>query len=97
MWVVFDEWVRVGTSFPYRRPTLRVGHYEVSHPNVCLVYDLGEIEGSPYISMECVDGEDLGSVLRRIGRLPGDKGVAIARKLCAGLAAAHAPAPVPSC
>jgi len=63
---------------------------QVSHPNVCRVYDLGEIEGSPFISMEYVDGEDLGSLLRRIGRLPGDKAVEIARKLCAGLAAAHA-------
>jgi serine/threonine-protein kinase len=63
---------------------------QVSHANVCRVYDLGEIDGSPYISMEYVDGEDLGSLLRRIGRLPGDKAVEIARKLCAGLAAAHA-------
>lgn len=61
----------------------------VSHPNVCRVYDIGEIEGSHYISMEYVDGEDLGSLLRRIGRLPMDKAHEIARKLCAGLAAAH--------
>jgi serine/threonine-protein kinase len=54
------------------------------------VYDLGEAEGSAYISMEYVDGEDLGSLLRRIGRLPPDKGLEIARKLCAGLAASHA-------
>jgi serine/threonine-protein kinase len=39
--------------------------------------------------MEYVDGEDLGSLLRRIGRLPPDKALEIARKLCAGLAAAH--------
>jgi serine/threonine-protein kinase len=39
--------------------------------------------------MEYVDGEDLGSLLRRIGRLPVDKALEIARKLCAGLAAAH--------
>jgi hypothetical protein len=62
---------------------------QVSHPNVCRVYDLGEWEGQPYLSMEYVDGEDLGSLLRRIGRLPGDKAVEIARKLCAGLSAAH--------
>ena len=40
--------------------------------------------------MEYVDGEDLGGLLRRIGRLPDDKAIEIARKLCAGLAAAHA-------
>jgi serine/threonine-protein kinase len=41
---------------------------QVSHPNVCRVYDIGEVDGQPYISMEYVDGEDLGSLLRRIGR-----------------------------
>ena len=39
--------------------------------------------------MEYIDGEDLRSLLRRIGRLPGDKALEIARRLCAGLAAAH--------
>src|SRR5580692_9393359 len=62
---------------------------QVSHPNVCRVYDIGEVEGLAYISMEYVDGEDLHSLLRRIGRLPSDKAVEIARKLCSGLAAAH--------
>ena len=40
-------------------------------------------------SMEFIDGEDLSSLLRRIGRLPGDKGVDIARQICSGLYAAH--------
>jgi len=62
---------------------------QVSHPNVCRVYDIGEVEGLAYISMEYVDGEDLHSLLRRIGRLPSDKALEITRKLCAGLAAAH--------
>ena len=62
---------------------------QVSHPNVCRVYDIGEIEGMPFISMEYVDGEDLASLLTRIGRLPADKALETARKLCAGLAAAH--------
>src|SRR5262249_4077548 len=42
-----------------------------------------------FLSMEFVDGEDLASLLRRIGRLPGGKAVEIALQLCAGLAAAH--------
>ncbi len=62
---------------------------QVSHPNVCRVYDIGEVDGSTFLSMEYVDGEDLRSLLRRIGRLPGDKALEIARRLCAGLAAAH--------
>ena len=61
----------------------------VSHPNVCRVYDVGEIEGRHFLSMEYVDGEDLASLLRRIGRLPPDKAIEIAREMCAGLAAAH--------
>lgn len=63
---------------------------KVSHPNVCRVYDVGEVEGQTFFTMEYVDGEDLASLLRRIGRLPHDKAVDIARQLCAGLAAAHA-------
>jgi len=62
---------------------------QVSHPNVCRVYDLAEVEGDYFLSMEYVDGEDLGSLLRRIGRLPEDKALDISRRLCAGLAAAH--------
>lgn len=62
----------------------------VSHPNVCRVYDVGEVDGQMFFTMEYVDGEDLASLLRRIGRLPQDKAVEIARQLCAGLAAAHA-------
>ena len=61
----------------------------ITHLNVCRVYDLGEVDGAHYLSMEYIDGEDLSSLLRRIGRLPEDKAVQIARQLCAGLAAAH--------
>ena len=62
---------------------------QVSHPNVCRVYDIGEVDGLLYLSMEYVDGEDLATSLRRIGRFPEDKATEIARQLCAGLAAAH--------
>ena len=62
---------------------------QVSHPNVCRVYDIGEVDGVAYISMEYVDGENLATSLRRIGRFPEDKAADIARQLCAGLAAAH--------
>ena len=62
---------------------------QITHPNVCRVHDIGEIEGQPFLSMEYIDGEDLSSLLRRIGRLPADKAVEIARQLCSGLAAAH--------
>jgi serine/threonine-protein kinase len=62
---------------------------QVSHANVCRIYDAGEADGHHFLSMEYVDGEDLGSLLRRIGHLPKDKAIQIARQLCAGLAASH--------
>jgi serine/threonine protein kinase len=61
----------------------------VTHPNVVRVYDISEAEGEVFISMEYVDGEDLATLLRRIGRLTSDKAIQIARQLCAGLGAAH--------
>src|SRR3989441_5614698 len=62
---------------------------QVSHKNVCRVYDIGELDGHHFLSMEFIKGEELSSLLRRIGRLPQDKAVQIARQICAGLAAAH--------
>ncbi len=62
---------------------------QISHANVCRVYDVGDVDGRHFLSMEYVDGEDLAGLLRRIGHLPKDKAVQIARQLCAGLAAAH--------
>jgi Protein kinase domain len=62
---------------------------QVSHRNVCRVFDIGEADGLSFLTMEYVDGEDLATLLRRIGRLPSDKAVEVARQICAGLAAAH--------
>jgi serine/threonine protein kinase len=62
---------------------------QVSHPNVCRVFDIGEADGQTFLTMEFVDGEDMSSLIRRIGRLPADKALEIARQVCAGLAAAH--------
>jgi hypothetical protein len=45
---------------------------QVSHPNVCRVHDVDEVDGQFFLSMEYVDGEHLASFLRRIGRLPED-------------------------
>ena len=62
---------------------------QVSHPNVCRVYDIGQIDGQCFLSMEYVDGEDLAQLLRRIGRFPADRATELARQLCLGLHAAH--------
>src|SRR5438309_10405728 len=53
------------------------------------MFDIGEADGTLFLTMEYVDGEDLASVVRRIGRLSPDKATEIARQICAGLAAAH--------
>ncbi len=62
---------------------------QVSHPNVCRVYDIDEVDGHTFLSMEYVDGEELGSLLRRIGRFPVERALEMSRQICAGLAAAH--------
>ncbi|HYN09082.1 MAG TPA: serine/threonine-protein kinase [Vicinamibacterales bacterium] len=62
---------------------------QVSHPNVCRVYDIGEVDGQMFLSMEYVDGEDLSASLRRFGRFSEDRAIEIARQICVGLAAAH--------
>ncbi len=67
---------------------LRVAR-QVSHKNVCRLYDLGDADGRRFLTMEYVDGEDLAASLRRFGRMPPDKAIQIARQSCAGVAAAH--------
>jgi hypothetical protein len=63
---------------------------QISHPSICRVYDVvEEDDGTPFLSMEYVDGEDLASLTRRIGRLPVYRALEVARQLCAGLSAAH--------
>jgi tetratricopeptide (TPR) repeat protein len=63
---------------------------QITHPAVCRVFDVGESDGWMFFSMELVQGEDLATLLRRVGRLPSDRVADIARQLAAGLAAAHA-------
>jgi serine/threonine-protein kinase len=62
---------------------------QVAHPNVCRVFDIAEADGVYFITMEYIEGDDLSMLLRRIGRLPSDKAVEIARQLCLGLHAIH--------
>jgi len=46
---------------------------QVSHPNVCRVFDIGMADTAPFITMEYVDGEDLSTLIRRVGRFAPDK------------------------
>ncbi|MBX3259688.1 MAG: protein kinase [Labilithrix sp.] len=62
----------------------------VTHKNVARTYDIGEDGGERFLTMEFIEGEMLGSLLARRGRLPLDEVVRLALDVCAGLAAAHA-------
>jgi eukaryotic-like serine/threonine-protein kinase len=83
-----DQLLSDGAALARFHREVRVAR-QVSHRNVCRVYDIGEVDGRHFLSMEYIKGEELSSLLRRIGRLPQDKAVQIARQICAGLAAAH--------
>ncbi|HMJ79734.1 MAG TPA: protein kinase, partial [Candidatus Dormibacteraeota bacterium] len=63
----------------------------LSHPDIVSVYDLGEEpDGSPYIVMELVDGQDLAHILHDRGALPVNPSARIALDVADALAAAHA-------
>ena len=61
----------------------------VSHHNVCRLHDLHEEEGTLYITMEYVEGEDLKKLVRRMGSLSIAKTLSIAHQVADGLAEAH--------
>jgi len=61
----------------------------ISHRNVCRMHDLGRDGSTYFITMEYVPGEDLKSLIHRIGALPIGKAVVLARQVCAGLEEAH--------
>ncbi|HVG83030.1 MAG TPA: protein kinase [Vicinamibacterales bacterium] len=62
---------------------------QVTHRNVVRIYDLGEIEGTKYITMSFVDGQDLASLLAKEGKLPLAQALPIMRQVMAGMGAAH--------
>jgi len=61
----------------------------ISHRNVCRMFDLGKAEDTAYITMEFVSGEDLKTLLKRVGQLPVRRTIAVAEQVCQGLAEAH--------
>jgi serine/threonine protein kinase len=63
---------------------------KISHRHVCRMFDIGEEAGVHYITMEYIPGEDLRSLIKRIGQLTVAKTIHIARQICEGLAEAHA-------
>ncbi len=62
---------------------------KVTHKNVCRIHEFNRLNGMACLSMEFVEGENLLSKLRRVGALPVDETLEIARQICAGLHEAH--------
>jgi serine/threonine protein kinase/Tfp pilus assembly protein PilF len=62
---------------------------KISHRNVCRMYDLSEEDKTQFITMEFVPGENLKSLIKRIGQLSKTKAISIAKQVCEGLTEAH--------
>jgi serine/threonine protein kinase len=62
---------------------------KITHRNVCRVFDFHEEEGTPFITMEYVEGEDLKSLIKRKGRLQESEAIGIAIQIAEGLVEAH--------
>src|ERR1700732_3642237 len=61
----------------------------VRHPNVASVFHLGRTGQNYFYAMEFVEGETLGSLIKRYGRLDVRLALEIATQIAAGLAAVH--------
>ncbi len=61
----------------------------LEHPHICLLYELGEAEGEPFLAMQLVEGESLGQLVRR-GRLAVDRALEVVQVVASALGAAHA-------
>jgi len=62
---------------------------KISQRNVGRMYELMEEDGTHFITMEYVPGEDVRSSIRRFGQLTIGKSISIAKQICEGLAEAH--------
>jgi serine/threonine protein kinase len=75
-----------------RRETLRreiILSRKVTHENVCRVYDLVDVSGEEFVSMEYLPGKTLKDIEDEEKTLPLGRGLSIAKGICGGLAAAH--------
>ena len=62
---------------------------KIGHRNVGRMYELLEHEGTHYITMEYVAGQDLKGLIRQSGQLAVGTTISIAKQVCEGLAEAH--------
>lgn len=63
---------------------------KLDHPNIVVVYDLGEERGAPYIAMELLEGHDLRHRMRSDPPLTPREAADLLAQVCDGLAYAHA-------
>src|SRR5262245_42754099 len=61
----------------------------LSHPNICPVHDVGEIDGSLYVTMAFIEGKPLSDLIKVGKSLPQRAVAAVIRKLALALQAAH--------
>ena len=61
----------------------------ISHKNVCRMFDLGESEGTHFITMEFIPGEDLKNFIKRAAPLSIARAISVAKQVCDGLSEAH--------
>src|SRR6266542_2472551 len=84
--------IRPDRMSPERQETLRreiILSRKVTHENVCRVFDLVEMNGEGFVSMEYLPGRTLKDIEDEEKVLPLGRGLAIAKKINRGLAAAH--------
>src|SRR5213080_4605623 len=62
---------------------------KISHRNVVRTYDLGEVNGMYYLTMEYVEGTPLNQLISSRGRLPIPVTLTIGKQLCRALEVAH--------
>jgi len=60
----------------------------LSHPNICVIHEVGESEDRSFIAMEYVDGETLRDKINK-GLLKAEDALAISVQIAAGLGEAH--------
>jgi tRNA A-37 threonylcarbamoyl transferase component Bud32 len=62
----------------------------LQHPNIVQIFDYGKIENAYFISMEYIDGKNLGEIVSTLKQgLPVDHAVFIMLEICKGLEYAH--------
>jgi WD40 repeat protein/serine/threonine protein kinase len=71
----------------FEREMKAVGRLD--HPNIVRATDAGELDGTPFLVMEYVDGWDLGELVRHLGPLPIGDACVLIRHAAVGLQAAH--------